>query len=277
MIDLHTHSTHSDGTLTPHELVSLAKKEGLATIALTDHDTINGIEDARNAAYESGITFIAGVELEIEFSKGEFHLLGLGLSKNLDAFGKALEEVRAFRTERNVSMIRTMRSAGIDITLEEVEQIAEGDVIARPHFAKVLIKKKVIKTVDEAFDKYLEKGRPFYYPKKVLSLSDAIALIKASGGLPVIAHPFSLLLSWQELKETLLEFKKKGLLGVEAYHPQHDSRTCSKLVEFAKENGFFVSGGSDFHGHNTPGIKLGYAPIGKKIPDELNLPFVSRK
>jgi predicted metal-dependent phosphoesterase TrpH len=269
MIDLHTHSTYSDGTCTPEKLVKIAKNLGIKTLALTDHDTTAGVKEAAEFARLAGIRFIAGVEIEVEAPKGEFHLLGLGLTDDLDRFEETLSGIRHYRVERNLEIVKKMNDAGIDVKLSEVEEMAAGDIVARPHFAKVMVKRKVVKTIDEAFGRFLEKGKPFYSPKKTPTLVTAIKLIKASGGIPVIAHPFSLLLQWSDLKDYLLIAKISGLEGIEAYHPQMDRTTSKKLQIFGRENGFVITGGSDFHGENSPGIKMGHISKYNLIPTEL--------
>jgi 3',5'-nucleoside bisphosphate phosphatase len=275
LIDLHTHSTFSDGTCSPEKLMKLAKRAGVSTIALTDHDTTRGIEEGARYAEQNDIRFIRGVELEIEMEHGEFHLLGLGLAKNLGEFESMLSSVRNYRNERNLEMIEKMNMAGIKISIEEVEEIAKGDIVARPHFAKVLIKRKIVKNTEEAFGKYLEKGKPFYSPKKTLTLDRAIELIGASGGKPIIAHPFSLLLPWNLMTDFILDAKRSGVAGIEAYHPKIDFSSCRKLEAFAKEHGLLVTGGSDFHGENGSGSGLGRVSATHPIPFELADPFIS--
>ncbi len=269
MIDLHTHSTYSDGTCSPEKLVKIAKNTGITTLALTDHDTIAGVFETAKLAEEAGIRFVPGVEVEVESPKGEFHLLGLGLRKDLDGFERTLSSIRNYRTERNIEIVKKMNDAGLDITLGDAEELACGEIVARPHFAKLLVKRKVVKSVEEAFSRFLEKGKDFYSPKKTPTLETAIGLIKAAGGVPVIAHPFSLLLPWADLKDFLLAAKEKGLEGIEAYHPQMDNTTSRKLQIFGRDNGFVITGGSDFHGDNSPGIKMGHISKYNLIPSEL--------
>ena len=197
MIDLHSHSTASDGTSTPRDLLFEARDAGLTALALTDHDTLDGLAEASDTAEELGIRFIPGIELEIEHRPGEFHLLGLGLKDwEYSNLSKFLREIRHNRNERNAQMVELIQNDGIDISEDDLKQAAGGRIIARPHFARVLVEKKVAKSIKHAFDRFLAAGQKFYIPKKVITLEEGITLIHQAGGKAVIAHPLSLYLSW---------------------------------------------------------------------------------
>jgi predicted metal-dependent phosphoesterase TrpH len=271
MVDLHTHSTASDGSCTPAALMRKAKRAGLGAIALTDHDTIAGLDEAREEAGTLGLTLIPGIELEIaaEEVPGEFHLLGLGISEPSASFRALLDELADLRVRRNVKIVGAMREAGIDADLAAVAELAGGAVVARPHFAAYLVRKRCAKNVEAAFDKYLGKGKPFYVPKGGASFARAAGLIHESGGLAVLAHPLSLHLAWGKLPDYLAGLNTQGLDGIEAWHSAATVHKCKRLDELARRLGLKVSAGSDFHGTLRRDRKLGYSAGGKRIPDTI--------
>lgn len=267
MIDLHTHSTASDGTFSPEELVYLAKKEGLQALALTDHDTVDGLKTAYQTAKEEKLPFLCGVEISIKFNgPGHFHLLGYFLEPEIPELDNTLKKLKKAREERNIKMIEKLNSLGIEITMEELKEIAKGE-IGRPHIANLLVKKGVVKSFDEAFEKYLKKGAAAYVPKALLLPEEAIKLIRRAKGIPVLAHPITLKLNYFELKAYLKELKDFGLMGIEAFYTEHNSEFTRFLLDCAKELGLLITGGSDFHGKNKPDIRLG------KGLGNLNIPF----
>lgn len=248
MIDLHTHSTASDGSLSPSELILYAKKKNLQLIALTDHDTIAGINEARNTALKENIEFVPGIELTIQRSIGEFHLLGLGLY----APSKSLLDIVAFlqeeRKSRNSKIIKKLKNFNFKIDFDEF--IAKNDIksIGRPHFAKLLVEYKIVKTRQQAFDIYLAKNRSCYVEHQGANLDEAIIAIKESQGCPVIAHPLSLYITLSKMPNTLTELYEKGVEGLEAWHPSCRVAESQRLEAMAREIGFFITAGSDFHG-----------------------------
>ncbi|MGC9140849.1 MAG: PHP domain-containing protein [Caldimicrobium sp.] len=268
MIDLHTHSTASDGTLTPRELVLLAKKEGLKALALTDHDTVDGLKEAYETAKEVNLPFLCGVEISIKFDgPGHFHLLGYFLTPEIKTLDETLSELKKARKRRNESMIEKLRSLGIEITMEELSAIAQGE-IGRPHFARLLLEKGVVKSMEEAFEKYLKKGAPAYVPKALLTPEEGIRRILESKGVPVLAHPVTLNLDEKALKEYLEKLKELGLRGVEVYYSEHNKHFTNFLLSQTSRLGLLVTGGSDFHGANKPDIKLGRGFGNLQIPYE---------
>ena len=270
MIDLHIHTTASDGQYTPTQIVEKAAEKNITTIAITDHDTVAGLEEGAAAAKEHGITFVPGVELNISFPTGEFHLLGLGFKQISPSLTEILDNLVKNRELRNVQIIEKMREAGVDITLEEMRADFPDTVLGRPHFAAELVKKKVVKTRQQAFDRFLAKGRPWYVARVGSNLDEAIVAIKESGGVPVIAHPMSLYLSWGKLPDALQNFYEHGVMGLEAFHPGARVTECLRLEELAREIGYFVTAGSDFHGEKIRGDrKLGYTCGGRKIEDDI--------
>ena len=273
MIDLHVHSTASDGQFSPSQIIQMAVDKGLSRIAITDHDTAAGLEEAKAAAQELKINFVAGTELNISFPTGEFHLLGLGFTHISPSLNEIFEDLVKSRQERNETIISKMQKDGVQISLEEVQKDYPDTILGRPHFAAELVKKKVVKNRQMAFDKYLAKGRPWYVDRVGANLDQAIVAIKESGGLPVVAHPMSLYLSWGKLPETLQNFYERGVAGIEAYHPGARMTECLRLEELARKIGFFVTAGSDFHGPKVRADrKLGHTcndkPIENRFWDE---------
>jgi predicted metal-dependent phosphoesterase TrpH len=277
MIDLHTHSTASDGSFSPSELIEKAASSGITALALTDHDTIDGIEEASAAAKSKNITFIPGVELGIKWEPGEFHLLGLGITNPSESFKQALEELCFLRENRNREMLEKMRELGIDVQYEDIQTLSKGKIIGRPHFAAFLVNRKIVKNREQAFDRYLGKNRPFYTAKQGLDLERAIHLIKDSGGIPILAHPMSLYVSWGKLPDLLKNFKEKGIEGIEAWHPSTKVRSCKRLEELARSLDLHVTAGSDFHGELRLDRKLGITAGHKKIDESFLSLFTNEK
>lgn len=267
MIDLHTHSSASDGSDSPSALVDLAADRGLTALALTDHDTIEGIAEGGARAEARGIRFIPGVEIEIAWEPGEFHLLGLGIHRPTEEFAEALKELGRHRRDRNFGILERMRELGVEAEYQDLLDIAGGPVVGRPHFATLLVERKIVKNREQAFSRYLAKGRPFYAPKGALEFGRALALIKASGGVAVLAHPLSLFVSWGRLPGLVAELKEQGLDGLEAWHPIARVGACARLEELGRSLGMLVTAGSDFHGSSRPERKLGVTAGGKKIEE----------
>lgn len=267
MIDLHTHSRASDGSFSPSDLVFHAASQGISVLALTDHDSVAGNDEASRAAESAGIRFIPGIELDIEWKPGECHLLGLGLKNVHGDLVTLLERLQADRLERNVGIIEKMRAAGIDIDLERVKAIAGGGTLGRPHFAQFLVENKVVRNRQQAFDRYLAKDRPFYLDRKGIPLDEGISAIRASGGLPVLAHPLSLYISWGALPAVIEDFRNRGIAGLEAWHPAARIVECERLEALAQKLGLFVTAGSDFHGAARPDRKIGKTAGRRSIDD----------
>jgi predicted metal-dependent phosphoesterase TrpH len=268
MIDLHSHSTASDGSFSPAALVGLALERGLSALALTDHDSVSGLPEAEAAASGSGLRVIRGVEIEIAFEPGEFHLLGL----RLERLGGELEDVLGLlhraRDERNRRILGKMGAAGFSATMDDLKTLAGDGRAGRPHIAALLVERKAVRTRQEAFDKYLAKGRPFYEAKDCLDLAQAMRVVKDAGGLAVVAHPLSLFVSWGRLAALMDEWKDLGIDGIEAYHPTAKLSQCRRVEKMARERGFRVTAGSDFHGAIRPDRKLGRTAGNLVIGDE---------
>lgn len=273
MIDLHVHTTASDGQYTPTDIIGMAAEKNIKIIAITDHDTVAGLEEGKKAAEKAGITLVQGIELNINNSavnvNGEFHLLGLGLKNISSSLTKIIEDLINNRNFRNQEIIKKIQADGFDLTLEEMLEDFPNTVIGRPHFAAELVKKKIVKTRQLAFDKYLAKGRPWYVNRVGANLDEAISAIKDSGGSPVLAHPMSLYLSWGKLPDALQNYYERGIEGLEAFHPGARVTECLRLEELGRKIGYFITAGSDFHGEKIRSDrKLGYTCGGKKIEDK---------
>jgi len=269
MIDLHSHTTASDGQYSPTELVKKASEHNIKLLAITDHDTINGLEEAKNAGEQYGVKIIPGIEINITAPRGEFHLLGLGITDISPSMKEILNNVIKTRHQRNEEMIQKMKEAGVSITYEEMLERFPNTMIGRPHFAAILQEKKIVKNRQQAFDLYLAKGRPWYIERIGTNLDEAIIAIKESKGLPVIAHPMSLYLSWGKLPEMLEKFYEQGVCGIEAFHPGARVTECLRLEELGRKIGFFITAGSDFHGEKIrPDRRLGHTCGGKKIDNK---------
>jgi predicted metal-dependent phosphoesterase TrpH len=267
MIDLHTHSSMSDGTYTPEALVDLALATGLGAIALTDHDSLAGLERAAARARGTRLLLVPGVELEIACATGEFHLLGLGLDGDRTALEEALTHVRRDRHERNLSLIGRLTASGIPVTLEELVAVSGGGIVSRAHFARLLVQKGVVKRTDDAFNRYIGKGRPLYEARRTLDLPDAVRRVARAGGIAVVAHPLSLGLAGAALRQFLAHARDAGVSGIEAWHPKAAVRDCRRLERLAGSLGLSVTAGSDFHGLNVPQRRLGLTAGGLAIDD----------
>lgn len=268
MIDLHTHSTCSDGVLSPSELVKHAFSKNIKVLALTDHDTIEGLSEAKIQSEELGITFVPGVELNIDWPKGEFHLLGLGLKNPSEQLLKILNDLQKDRDSRNAQIIEKMKEAGFDADLKEIQSKFKTCCLGRPHFAAYMVEKKIVKTRQQAFDKYIGKNCPWYIPRLGANLDDSIQAIKDSGGIPVMAHPLSIYVSWGKIFPVMQDLKERGIVGLEAYHPGARVGSCIRLEELARELGFIVTAGSDYHGEAVRADrKIGHTCGGRKIDD----------
>ncbi len=277
MLDLHIHSTFSDGTLTPAEIIEEAEKCCIKGIALTDHDTVAGNSEFLETGKSSPVVTIAGVEISADFSHpeesvnhGEMHILGYFPDWNVDT-EKALaplSEIRKNRELRNPIIIEKLKELGCDISYEDVQDFANNDVIGRPHIAAVLEKNGYVKNFREAFDKFLSKNAPAYVPKQIFSTETAISLIKDSDGIPVLAHPGSLKIINDGKFRWFLEFLIDcGLKGIEAYClGQSESETC-RYLSFADQYDLIITGGTDFHGSHKPDIKLGSGFGNLRVPD----------
>lgn len=258
MIDLHAHTTASDGSLTPTALVRLAAERGLSTIAVTDHDTVSGCAEALAAAPAAGVEVVPGIEISVDYPQGEFHLLGYFVDHEDPSFLAQLHRLQDNRVNRNHQMMAKLQAAGLPITMEDVIAEAGGGQIGRPHMAKALVRRGVVGSVQEAFDRYLADGAPCHVPKIKLDPEAAIALIHAAGGVAILAHPKYLEFpDLASLERAIAAWSAAGLDGIECYYSQHSEAETAAYLAIARRLGLLVSGGSDFHGDSKPDVKLG--------------------
>ena len=256
-VDLHTHSTASDGDLTPGEVVSLAKKNGIDILALTDHDTIDGLCEAEEKSRELDIEFIPGMEISAK-SDEELHIIGYYVEKDIPAFLEAIGLLVKYRNDREKITIDYLNSKGIDITAEEVKQATRGNIIGRPHMAAVMIDKGYVATKREAFERYIGSEEYMKIERPKVTVEEGIDIIKKGRGVPVLAHPHSLNQSYRELDSTLLALKNIGLKGMECYYNNYDKYDIVNYLTLAKKHGLVPVGGSDYHGPNSkPGVMIG--------------------
>jgi len=267
-IDLHTHSTASDGSLSPEELVRHAHEKGLSAIAITDHDTIDGIGQALQEGQRTGIEVIPGIEISVDFDP-EMHMLGYFFDSSYLNIENTLEVLRKNREERNPKMIRKLNEMGFDISMDEVMEQAGGRIVARPHIARVMMKKGYVESVSEAFDKYLSVGKPAYIKRQMLSPEEGIEEITKAGGLPVLAHPIYLDMDFKSLDNLLEYLADKGLKGIEAYYVDNSEDETRELLRLADKYKLLVTGGSDYHGSFKPNIEIGVGYGNLYVPYEL--------
>lgn len=269
MIDLHTHSTFSDGSLTPDALVAEAVRCGLKAMALTDHDGMTGIPAFLTACEHTGLRAIAGVEISIESKHGTMHMLGYFKGPADPALEQELVHIRAGRASRNQLILERLNALGYALTWEDVVRFAGEAVVGRPHFAQALIAKGYLKRKDDVFEHLLGKGKPAYVERFRLTAEAAIGIIRASGGVAVLAHPYTLGLHRKGLRKRVEELAAQGLQGIEAYYPEHDPGQQQVCLNLARDLRLLVTGGSDFHGALNPSIRLGSGFGNLAVPDDL--------
>ncbi len=268
MIDLHTHTSASDGLLGPARLVELAARQGVRVLAVTDHDTTDGIPEALASAAGFDIRLIPGIEFSVEYPNGSFHLVGLFVNDENPALAGAVRRLKGIREGRGARIIAELEKAGVNIPLEEVAAAAAGGALGKPHFARVMVRRGYANSVEEVFERYLVNGMPGDVPKEKLSPSEAIRLVLEAGGLPILAHPSSLgMPSFESFEALLDELRDMGLAGVEAYASTHADEEVRRYETLARARGLLVSGGSDFHGESDE--RPGYYGQGRIIPAEL--------
>ncbi len=257
VIDLHTHTTHSDGSASPEELIARASSKGARSIAITDHDTVDAFGEARAAADRFGVEFVPGIEISADFSPGTMHILGYCIDGESPVMKEKLATLKNAREKRNPEIAGRLEGLGFDISYDEVVQLAGNKVVGRPHFASVLVKKGYVRNIQEAFDKLLKKGAPAYVEKARLSPGDSVELIHEAGGVAVLAHPYQLKLSsYEAVDELVAELAALGLDGIEAIYSRHSPAQRASYSEIALRHHLLVTGGSDYHGSYTPDIEL---------------------
>jgi len=275
-VDLHCHSTASDGTYAPSDVVTLAVSSGLSALALTDHDTIGGVAEAAAAARQAGLDFLTGIEISCDAPKpATMHLLGYGVDLHSPVLLDLTRRLVTGRNDRNPRIIRRLNELGVAITMEEIEAEA-GGVVGRPHIAAILQRKGYVSSIKQAFDKYLAPGGAAYFDKERVSPRDAIEMIQQAGGLAVLAHPVQLRTENDaQLERIVKDLKDLGLVGVEVIHSDHDAALVEKYSKLADRFDLVKTGGSDFHGTNKKDIGLGTAN-GRRIPRAFYQALVDR-
>lgn len=275
-LDLHLHTTHSDGSCTPTEVVGLAHQARVTALAITDHDITSGISEAIAAGEQYGIEIIPGVEISSIMEGSELHILGYFLDWQDTLLNERFKSLRDSRHRRNPQIIDRLQSLGIEITYDEVCALAGSDSVGRPHIARALMNKGVVTSAKEAFDRFLGDGKLAYVPRELPSPAEAIHWIKAARGLAVLAHPTWVKLTEQTLAALVRQLKANGLDGVEVYYSTHSARQTREYLSLAQQLGLLVTGGSDFHGLTKPDIEVGIGKGSLHIPTTL-LPKMKEK
>jgi predicted metal-dependent phosphoesterase TrpH len=262
-IDLHIHSTASDGSLTPADIIDHAQKLNLAAIAITDHDSVDGSKEALQIDIPPSLHFLTGVEISAAHppffpGSGSFHILGYAIHLDNRDLNQALSKLQDARKNRNPEILKRLNKLGFRISLEEVNQeVGEGQ-LGRPHIAYAMLKKGFVASINEAFDKYLGNAGPAYVDKDRIECEQAISIIRAAGGVPVLAHPALLNIENDQKLDALLQnLVKIGLAGIEVYYPGHSPQQIRQYTELAENYGLLMTGGTDFHGSITPDTKMG--------------------
>ncbi len=267
MIDLHSHTNHSDGSFTPAELVREAKRVGLSYLGITDHDTFSGYDEARPIAETEGLGLVCGIELSVKLNERSVHLLGYFFDQaRLGGIREWVTGNQRARRERNENLMKRLQSLGLDITLEEVEALG-GRMAGRPHVATLLLKKGYVTTMQEAFDVYLAEGQKGYVQRREPTMQEGLGQIAGAGGVASMAHPIRVK---DDLPSVLPELIEQGLSAIEAYHSDHSPELTREYLDLAKRFDLLVTGGSDFHGSYKPGLHLGTGRDGNvRVPDEI--------
>lgn len=269
MIDLHMHSTFSDGTFTPEELIKEGVSIGLTAMALTDHDTTAGVARFLAAAKAAGMRALTGVEVSADPNQGTMHVLGYCVEPSDPVLLEHLKWIREGRDARNAEILHKLNALGCHITMEQVVSYAGGDIVARPHFSQALIAAGYAKDKKDAFEKYLARGKAAYVERRRLSPSATMELIRRARGVPVLAHPFTLKMEGAALRQQVKELVDAGLLGIEVYYSEHTPDRMKEYSKLAKEFGLVATGGTDFHGGNSPQVRMGYGFGSMSIPDDI--------
>jgi predicted metal-dependent phosphoesterase TrpH len=271
-IDLHIHSTASDGTYSPSDILQMASRVGLMAIAITDHDTLQGSRQALEQGIPSTLHFLTGVEISAQppagcASNGSLHILGYGIDPNHDELGRTLNKFQQVRNERTHRILERLHHSGIALTMEQVMAEVGQGAAGRPHVASAMVKAGIVADIDEAFQKYLRKGCPAYVGKERLSCIQAFELIQAAGGIPVLAHPYLIPCRGErELTDLVASLCKFGLKGIEVYYTEHPPQAVAQYMALAEQYGLAITGGSDFHGQVTPHVQIGRGTGGLHVP-----------
>lgn len=271
-IDLHIHSSASDGTLTPLQIITLAQELGLGAIAITDHDTLAGSKEAMGLTVPATLELVTGIEISAQpiapfDTDSSYHILGYFIDLEDPALNQTLVELQQIRSLRNQKILQRLNTLGIMITMEELRKGVDAVEIGRPHIATALMEKNMVHSIDEAFDQYLGRGKPAYVDKQRISCRKAIQVISDAGGIPVLAHPGLLNIDQEnDLEALIVTLKETGLKGVEVYYPEHSNEQVQQLCRIAMSHDLLLTGGTDFHGDLKPELKMGSGYGGLHVP-----------
>jgi 3',5'-nucleoside bisphosphate phosphatase len=274
-IDLHIHSTASDGTLSPAEILNRARDLNLKAVAITDHDTVDGSRTALRLGIPPSIQFLTGVEISATPPRGftvfgSFHILGYGIRLDHPILNDTLEKQQEARRNRNPEILKKLEALGIDIDMEELLAKFPDGQLGRPHIAQLMVRKRYVQSIDEAFDEYIGKGKPAYVEKSSLDASTAFEMIQLAGGCSILAHPSILKIKRRDIFEKLIiSLKETGLKGLEVYYPEHTREDIKFFIDISKRHGLLMSGGTDFHGAVNPNIEMGTGNGDFYVPYEL--------
>lgn len=274
-IDLHTHTAKSDGSFSPTELVDYAIEKDLAAVAITDHDTIEGLDEAITHAAalrkegRPGIEVIPGIEFSTKYKKQDVHIVGLYISYDNPAFLKSLDAFLNSRTNRNIKMCENLQGAAIDITYEKLQERFPDAVITRAHYASYLLEQGYVKSRQDAFAKYLGDHTKYFVPREKVTPAQAVALILQADGIPVLAHPPLYHMGQKRLDTLTASLKEAGLMGIEAFYCTYTNQDMRNMLHLAQKYDLLLSGGSDFHGANKPGLDLGCGYGKLYVPEDL--------
>lgn len=268
-IDLHLHTTHSDGSFSIAEVMAFAKQAGLTALAITDHDIVDGIPEATAIGKELGIEVVPGVEISSRLGESELHILGYFFNWTDLQLAQRLKTLRDSRHLRNPQIVQRLNDLGIPITYEEVRALAGTESVGRPHIARLLMEKKIVTSAKEAFDRYLANGRPAFVDRELPEPAEAVRWIREAGGVPVLAHPTWVRTSADGLRVLVRDLKAAGLGGLEVHYSTHTPSQTTEYLDLAKQCDLLVTGGSDFHGVTKPDIEVGIGRGQLKVSQKL--------
>ena len=268
-IDLHLHTTHSDGSFSTREVMTFAKQAGVTALAITDHDIVEGIAEATAIGAELDIEVVPGVEISSRLGESELHILGYFLNWTDPLLAQRLSSLRDSRHTRNPKIVQRLNELGIPITYEEVRALAGTESVGRPHIARLLMEKKFVTSAKEAFDRYLANGRPAFVDRELPLPAQAVQWIREAGGVPVLAHPTWVRTSADGLRTLVRDLKVTGLGGIEVHYSTHTPSQTTEYLNLAKQCDLVVTGGSDFHGVTKPDIEVGIGRGQLKVSEKL--------
>jgi predicted metal-dependent phosphoesterase TrpH len=271
-VDLHLHSTASDGSYPPETVVALAEKNGVTVMALTDHDSLEGLPAAEARAAKSGIRVLSGIELSVSEEGFDVHLLAYGFDPEDKALTAAIARYRRGRRDRAAKILARLKGLGIRIPLEQVESIAQGGALGRPHVAEALMRGGHVDTFHEAFQRFLGHHAPAYVPKDVVTLEEAVQVVRDAGGVTALAHPGTL-----NRDHWIPKWAQRGLDGIEVWHSKHSAGDVARYEALARVHGLLMTGGSDYHGERTPDVTIGSVPVPETILGPLDNAIRSRR